>query len=234
MSVTRHHAEWLSLLEISGPFLSMTVLLKVFPQGLDAHDPEISRGLRFAYEEWDDNQTGKHPNPAVHGQFIRFVLTDVLKVSEETIREGQTIPQTLKTYVPEQSETLKPDVRPEPCAIHSGMRFSGCGDGAVPCALRLRHHGNRDTPDCALQCNLASDGCLDSATVPGSDSNRPSLPIPDSRPRRDLFRRSGPRTSGVRYESSTDASAGTESECLLRTAGRNCSPGVSRFLDSIE
>ena len=110
MSVTRHHAEWWSLLEVSGPFLSMPVLLKVFPQGLDAHDPEISRSLRFAYEEWDDNQTGKHPNPITHGQFIRFVLTDVLKVPEETIREGQTIPQTLKTYVPEHSETLRPNL----------------------------------------------------------------------------------------------------------------------------
>jgi hypothetical protein len=110
MSVTRHHAEWLSLLEVSGPFLSMPVLLKVFPQGLDAHDPEISRSLRFAYEEWDDNQTGKHTNPATHRQFIRFVLTDVLKVPEETIREGQTIPQTLKTYIPEHSETLRPDL----------------------------------------------------------------------------------------------------------------------------
>ncbi len=110
MSVTRHHAEWLSLLEVSGPFLSMPVLLKVFPQGLDAHDPEISRSLRFAYEEWDDNQTGKHANPATHRQFIGFVLTDVLKVPEETIREGQTIPQTLKTYIPEHSETLRPDL----------------------------------------------------------------------------------------------------------------------------
>jgi hypothetical protein len=110
MSVTRHHAEWLSLLEVSGPFLSMPVLLKVFPQGLDAHDPEISRALRFAYEEWDDNQTGKRPNPVTHGQFIRFVLTDVLKVPEESIREGQTIPQTLKTYVPEQGEILRPDL----------------------------------------------------------------------------------------------------------------------------
>jgi hypothetical protein len=110
MSVTRHHAEWLSLLEVSGPFLSMPVLLKVFPQGLDAHDSEISRGLRFAYGEWDDNQTGKHPNPVTHRQYIQFVLTDVLKVPEEAIREGQTIPQTLKTYVPEQSETLKPDL----------------------------------------------------------------------------------------------------------------------------
>src|SRR5207245_2753147 len=84
--------------------------LKIFPQGLDAHDPDISRSLRFAYEEWDDNQTGKHPNPATHNQFIRFVLTEVLKLPDETIREGQAIPQTLKTYVPEQSETVRPDL----------------------------------------------------------------------------------------------------------------------------
>ena len=42
MSIARHHAEWLSLLEISGPFLSMPVLLRAFPQGLDAHDPTLS------------------------------------------------------------------------------------------------------------------------------------------------------------------------------------------------
>jgi hypothetical protein len=36
MSIARHHAEWLSLVEVSGPFLSMPVLLRVFPQGLDA------------------------------------------------------------------------------------------------------------------------------------------------------------------------------------------------------
>ena len=34
-SVARHHAEWLSLVEVSGPFLSMPVLLEVFPDGLD-------------------------------------------------------------------------------------------------------------------------------------------------------------------------------------------------------
>ena len=31
MSIARHHAEWLSLLEISGPFLSMPVLMEAFP-----------------------------------------------------------------------------------------------------------------------------------------------------------------------------------------------------------
>jgi hypothetical protein len=40
MSIARHHTEWLSLLDISGPFLSLPVLLKVFPTGLDAHEPE--------------------------------------------------------------------------------------------------------------------------------------------------------------------------------------------------
>ena len=45
MSIARHHAEWLSLIEISGPFLSMPVLLDIFPQGLDAHDPDLSRVL---------------------------------------------------------------------------------------------------------------------------------------------------------------------------------------------
>lgn len=34
MTPARHHAEWLSLVESSGPFLSMPVLLRVFPQGL--------------------------------------------------------------------------------------------------------------------------------------------------------------------------------------------------------
>ena len=65
MSIARHHNEWLSLLEISGPFLSMPVLMRVFPQGLEAHDSEISRELRLAHEEWADNQQGLRPDPAI-------------------------------------------------------------------------------------------------------------------------------------------------------------------------
>ena len=61
MSIARHHAEWLSLLEISGPFLSMPVLMRAFPQGLDARRPGPRRELRLAYEEWADNQDGLPP-----------------------------------------------------------------------------------------------------------------------------------------------------------------------------
>ena len=68
MSVARHHAEWLSLVEVSGPFLTMPVLEKVFPQGLDTHDPDHFAMLRVAYEEWDENQTGHRPSAAIPGR----------------------------------------------------------------------------------------------------------------------------------------------------------------------
>ena len=58
MSIARHHAEWLSLVEVSGPFLSMPVLMRVFPQGLVAHDPDLHRDLRMAHEEWETAASG--------------------------------------------------------------------------------------------------------------------------------------------------------------------------------
>lgn len=51
MSIARHHSEWLSLVETSGPFLSMPVLLRVFPQGLELRDPAKASRLREAYED---------------------------------------------------------------------------------------------------------------------------------------------------------------------------------------
>jgi hypothetical protein len=66
MSNKKHHAEWLSLLEVSGPFVSLPVLEKVFPQGVDAHDADHARRMRLAFEEWETNQLGPKPNPAIH------------------------------------------------------------------------------------------------------------------------------------------------------------------------
>ncbi len=80
MSIARHHAEWLSLLEISGPFLSMPVLMRAFPQGLDADDPAHAGELRAAYEEWADNQGGLSPDPAIHTAWIRYVLRQTLEL----------------------------------------------------------------------------------------------------------------------------------------------------------
>ena len=52
MSIAKHHAEWLSLIEISGPFLSLTALGRVFPNELDTVEPTQAAELRSAYEEW--------------------------------------------------------------------------------------------------------------------------------------------------------------------------------------
>ena len=96
VSISRHHADWLSLLEISGPFLSLPVLLKHFPQGLDAHDPELRANLRAAHEEWADNQAGLSPDPAFHTAWINYVLEHALRYKPEILIEGQAIPASLK------------------------------------------------------------------------------------------------------------------------------------------
>jgi hypothetical protein len=116
MSIARHHAEWLSLVEVSGPYLSLPVLMRVFPQGLDAHDPEVTRSLRLAFDEWEDNQGGLRPDPAIHRAWARFILSQVLELPDEVIAEGQSLPPGLEARIAEHGETLRPDfavVNPE-------------------------------------------------------------------------------------------------------------------------
>jgi hypothetical protein len=114
MPSTRHHAEWLSLIEVSGPFLTMPVLERVFPQGLDKDDsPEAKqrlRDLRVAFDEWETNQTSRRPNPAIHKAWIDYVLKQTLGLPEEVIAEDQAIPQTLKATIAEHGERLRPDI----------------------------------------------------------------------------------------------------------------------------
>jgi hypothetical protein len=110
MSMARHHAEWLSLVEVSGPFLSMPVLQRAFPQGLDEHDAEGGRQARSAYEEWADNQGGTRPDQAIHRAWIRFVLTEVLGFAPEVLVEGPALPEALAATVAEHHETLRPDL----------------------------------------------------------------------------------------------------------------------------
>lgn len=105
MSVTRHHADWLSLIEVSGPFVSLPVLQKVFPQGLEGRDPAQAKALRAAYEEWQDNPSA----PGKQRAWVMHVLTAVLGYPAEQITEGQTLPAGLEANMPEMGETLRPD-----------------------------------------------------------------------------------------------------------------------------
>ena len=59
MSIARHHAEWFSLVEVSGPFLSMPVLLEAFPAGLKPTTPTTTGLLRLARDEWEEKQNNQ-------------------------------------------------------------------------------------------------------------------------------------------------------------------------------
>jgi len=108
MSIARHHAEWLSLVEVSGPFLSLPVLMRAYPQGLEDVAPAVVQELRTAYQEWQDDLVRRTPSPAMHQAWIGYVLRFVLELPDDAIAEGQAIPDTLKATIPEYGETLRP------------------------------------------------------------------------------------------------------------------------------
>jgi hypothetical protein len=106
MSVPRHHAEWLSLVEAQGAFLSIEELLKVFPQGLDAHEPEHFNSLKIAYDEWEYEKN----NPEIHRAWISWVLENTLEFPPELLYSRQQIAPNLTVNVAQYGESLSPDV----------------------------------------------------------------------------------------------------------------------------
>jgi hypothetical protein len=105
-TASRHHADWLSLVEISGPFVSLPVLLRVFSQGLEPRDPTQAKALRAAYEEWQDNLAA----PGQQRAWVLHVLTRVLGYPSNQVVEGQALPAGLEAKMPEMGETLRPDL----------------------------------------------------------------------------------------------------------------------------
>lgn len=105
MSIARHHAEWLSLIESSGPFLSLPVLMQAFPQGLPPRQPETMQPLRQAYAEWQEQPK----NPARFQAWVRVVLSELLGYGAAVWREGQTLPPGLQAEVAVAGEVLRPD-----------------------------------------------------------------------------------------------------------------------------
>jgi len=64
-----HHAEWLSLVETSGPFLTVPALKRALPDGLEA--TTIMPDLRVAYAEWQSDA-------GLHRRWVRWVLDELL------------------------------------------------------------------------------------------------------------------------------------------------------------
>lgn len=101
-----HHNEWKSLLDVSGPFLSLPVLLEVFPSGLEVIESSVTSNLRSAYEEWLNDRD----DVAIHSAWIDYVLDNLLGYPKNLLLRGQAIPQSLSTYIPHQALTLRPQL----------------------------------------------------------------------------------------------------------------------------
>lgn len=106
MSVSRHHADWLNLVEHSGPFFSLPVVSRVFSNGLDPRDTAQAKRLREAYEIWQDNPAA----PGKQHAWVMHVLTELLGYPEKLIAESQAISAGLEARMAEMGETLRPDI----------------------------------------------------------------------------------------------------------------------------
>ena len=83
------HYDWLQLIEVSGPFLSATVLNEAFPDGLDGFDKRTKRDLSHFYSEWVEAFETRHADfPALHDAWIRSVLRDGLQFRDGDLSPG--------------------------------------------------------------------------------------------------------------------------------------------------
>jgi hypothetical protein len=93
------HTEWLSMIEISGPFLAVSVLEKVFPQGLESLETYRKKRIRSAYEEWRDAIEEDDPQlPELHRAWIGLVLEELLEY-EDSVLEAASDEFTYKSPV---------------------------------------------------------------------------------------------------------------------------------------
>lgn len=115
------HTEWLSLIEISGPFLAVSVLEKIFPQGLESLETYRKKRIRSAYEEWRDAVEEDDPQlPELHRAWIGLVLEELLEY-EDSVLEAASDEFTYKS--PDGDGQFKPDFVLKGDGGHNPMLF---------------------------------------------------------------------------------------------------------------
>ncbi|EIX9393604.1 ATP phosphoribosyltransferase regulatory subunit [Klebsiella pneumoniae] len=115
MSLTNNHAEWLSLVDISGPFLAIPVLTHTFPQGLEELSSFKRRRLRQAYDEWREALELEDPQlEDLHSAWIDEVLSRVLEFDDDgkgdVLKREEWCRSHLKSVLPDQGVVEYPDL----------------------------------------------------------------------------------------------------------------------------
>ncbi len=112
--MTSLHDDWLSLIDISGPFLAVPVLKEAFPQGLEELDGTKRKRLRQAYEEWRDALEQDDPQlDELHSAWIDEVLSRGLELDEDgkgdVLKRADWCTINLKAVLPDHGVALSPD-----------------------------------------------------------------------------------------------------------------------------
>lgn len=101
---------WLSLIDVSGPFLAGTVLEEVFPQGLEKIETPRRQRLRAAYEEWRDAIDEDDPQLAeLHSAWIKMVLEECLEYDKESLASRETLAGSIVYRSAEHGTVYSPD-----------------------------------------------------------------------------------------------------------------------------
>jgi hypothetical protein len=111
---SNQHTEWLSLIDISGPFLAEPVLQQAFPQGLEKLDPLKKKHFRQTYDEWREAIDNEDPlQDRLHNEWIDWVIKEGLEWDEsdeeEELKSESAVLEQLRLEMPEHGVTLHPD-----------------------------------------------------------------------------------------------------------------------------
>jgi hypothetical protein len=92
MKQLSRHLEWLSLIEVSGPFLALSVIEQAFPQGLEAVETPLRQHLRAAYDEWRDAVDENDPLLLeLHKEWIRLVMAELLEYDDTILKSNDSL-----------------------------------------------------------------------------------------------------------------------------------------------
>jgi len=136
MVTQAQHHDWLSLVEISGPFLAVPVLKEAFPQGLEELDANKRKRLRQAYDEWREALEADDSRFAdLHAAWIDEVLSRGLELDEagrgDVLKRKDWCATRLNVTLPEHGVSLSPD-------------FAVVGNGDTPLILVHAYGQNVD------------------------------------------------------------------------------------------
>ena len=97
------HKDWLQLVESEGPFLSLPVLNRIWPNGVDRFEPSDPRllSLKDSFQAWRKKPAGQHEN------WIKTILNDVASWQDHAVF-GTDVPAGLTVDFLEHRESISP------------------------------------------------------------------------------------------------------------------------------